>query len=285
MKLCRHRIASHLPLLLFALCPMYTRSGALQFEGRRAIGVLLSSVHEASEKDLPGTLKSLARMGYNGVEITETFGRTAEELRRLLDETHLKCYGAQVTLRALTGDALAATITLNKTLGNRYVAVTSVPAENRSTHEALLETARQLNEIALKLEHEGMILGYHVHAYDFQPVEGERPWDTIFSHVDRRVTIQFDTGSALRAGVQAVPLLRYFAGRLWSVHLTDYSPSNPNAMLGDGDERWPEAIRLLTGMAGASYFILVPPKRPGPPLANAENCLRSFERMEARFSP
>ena len=55
------------------------------------IGLQLYSVRDDCAKDLPGTLKAVAKMGYSGVEFAGYYGRTAQELRRMLDENGLKC--------------------------------------------------------------------------------------------------------------------------------------------------------------------------------------------------
>ncbi|MDZ7615772.1 MAG: twin-arginine translocation signal domain-containing protein, partial [Patescibacteria group bacterium] len=57
------------------------------------IGLQLYSVRNACAEDLPGVLKAVAKMGYSGVEFAGYHGRTAEDLRKLLDDNGLKCCG------------------------------------------------------------------------------------------------------------------------------------------------------------------------------------------------
>ena len=55
------------------------------------IGLQLYSVRDDCARDLPGVLKAVGGMGYAGVEFAGYYGRTAEELRLMLDDNGLAC--------------------------------------------------------------------------------------------------------------------------------------------------------------------------------------------------
>ena len=54
------------------------------------IGIQLYTLREEMEKDVEATLKAVAEMGYDCVEFAGYFGKTAEEMKALLD-----CYGLE----------------------------------------------------------------------------------------------------------------------------------------------------------------------------------------------
>jgi sugar phosphate isomerase/epimerase len=245
------------------------------------IGLQLYSVRDDCAKDLPGTLKAVAKMGYSGVEFAGYYGRSAKELRAMLDENHLKCYGTHIALDTLLGDELPKTVEFNKTLGNTMLIVPWIPEERRNTREKLIETARLFTEIAARLKPYGMHVGYHNHMDEFKPVDGEEPFYTFFDHAGKNVIVQFDTGNALEGGAQAAPYLKRYPGRVWSVHVKDASKSNPKALLGEGDLHWNEVLPLILGPAGTKYFIIEQESYAYPPLECAEKCLRNFEKMLA----
>jgi sugar phosphate isomerase/epimerase len=236
-------------------------------------------VRDDCAKDFPGVLKAVAKMGFSGVEFAGYYGRSAQELRHMLDEDHLKCYGSHVQLNDLLGDNLDKTVEYNRVLGNKLVVVPSIPDQRRNSRAALLETCKLFNELAKKLEQHGMMLAYHDHAGDFSRIDGEFVWDTIFGNTDSAVRIQFDTGNALQGGVQAAPFLTKFPGRVVSVHVKDFSATNPNALLGEGDVHWNEVLPILKGKNGPRWFIIEQESYPFPPLECAEKCLRTFEKM------
>lgn len=60
---------------------------------RIPIGLQLYSVREDCAKDLPGTLKAVAKMGYEGVDFAGYYNYPAAELRTMLDDLGLVCCG------------------------------------------------------------------------------------------------------------------------------------------------------------------------------------------------
>ncbi len=243
------------------------------------IGLQLYTVRDDCAKDFPGVIKAVAAMGFKGVEFAGYYGRSAEELRKMLDESHLKSYGAHISLDSLQGDNFDKTVEFHRILGTKLLTVASLPDNKRNTKAAIIATAKEFSAVAEKLEKHGMMLAYHNHAAEFQKIEGEYVWDTFFSNADSRVKIQFDTGNALSGGVQAAPFLAKYPGRVVSVHVKDFSATNSDAMMGEGDVNWKEVLPLIRGKAGTKWFIIEQESYPIPPLQTAEKCLRSFEKM------
>jgi hypothetical protein len=56
--------------------------------------------------------------------------------------------------------------------------------------KALIDTAKLLTDLAAKVEGDGMRVGYHSHAPDFKPVEGQFPWEVLFDHAGPAVIDQ-----------------------------------------------------------------------------------------------
>ena len=245
------------------------------------IGLQLYSVRDDCAKDLPGVIKAVGKMGYGGVEFAGYYGRTAEELRKMLDEAGLKCYGTHISLETLLPAQFDKTVAFNKTLGNTMIVVPSIPANLRNSKEALMKTTALFSEIGAKLKSHGMYLGYHNHMEEFKLVEGEMPWYTFFGNASKDVFIQFDTGNAMEGGVQAMPFLAKYPGRVLSVHVKDHSATNPKALLGEGDVKWDEVLPLITGKAGTRWFIIEQETYPFPPLVCAEKNLHTFKKMLA----
>lgn len=256
--------------------------GAAKGGARHApIGLQLYSVRDDCARDLPGVIRAVSAMGYTGVEFAGYYDRTAEELRRMLDANHLKCYGTHIALDTLLGEHLAKTVEFNRVMGNRMLIVPWIAPERRNSRQSILATAKLFGEIAAQLEPHGMYLGYHNHMDEFKPVDGEMPFYTFWNAADRHVFIQFDTGNAMEAGQQAAPYISKFPGRVWSVHVKDHSTTNRNALLGEGDVHWNEVLPLITGPAGTRYFIIEQETYPYPPLECADRNLHTFRKMLA----
>jgi sugar phosphate isomerase/epimerase len=246
---------------------------------RIPIALQLYSVRKECERDLPGTLAAVAEMGYEGVEFAGYYGRSAQELRAMLDDLGLRVAGTHIGLNTLQGDQLAETVAFNRSLGNRFLIVPGLPEARRNSRQAWLETARIFDEISKQVDVEGMYTGYHNHAIEFQPMDGELPWDTFFGHTRRQVVMQVDIGNALHGGGDPIPYIARYPGRALTVHLKEYSATNPDALIGEGDVDWQQAFELCESIGGTEWYIVEQESYPYPPLECVERCLQALKEM------
>jgi len=247
--------------------------------GRIPIALQLYSVRKDCEQDLPGTLEAVAKMGYEGVEFAGYYGRSAKELRAMLDDLRLVVVGTHTRLDTLLGDKLAETIAFNRTLGNRFLIAPSLPEERRSSRQAWLETAKLFNAISDKVVKEGMRVGYHNHYVEFAPMEGELPWDTFFGNTSPEVIMQVDAGNALHGGADPVPLLERYPGRAVTVHLKEYSATNPTVLIGEGDVRWDDFFGFCESSGGTEWYIVEQESYAYAPLECVDRCLKALKAM------
>ena len=244
------------------------------------IGLQLYSVRDDCARDLPGVLKAVAGMGYAGVEFAGYYGRTAGELRAMLDDNGLLCCGTHTGLETVMGDALEGTIDFNQTLGNRFLIVPGLPRERVGSESAWLQTARLFDEASERAAVREMFVGYHNHSEEFQPVEGGAlPWDLFFGHTRPQVVMQLDTGNMMDGGAAPAPFLERYPGRALTVHLKEHSATNPNALLGEGDVPWSEIFRLCESIGGTQWYIVEQESDAYPPLECADRCLQTLRRL------
>jgi len=246
---------------------------------RIPIALQLYSIRKDCECDLSGTLEAVAKMGYEGVEFAGYYGRSAAELRTMLDDLGLKVAGTHIGLNTLLGDQLAETVAFNRTLGNRFLIVPGLPEERRNSRAAWLETAEMFNGISEKLAKEGMVTGYHNHHIEFQPMSGELPWDTFFSNTRQEVVMQVDIGNALHGGGDPVPYIERYPGRAITVHLKEHSATNPKALLGEGDVNWSDVFQLCESVGGTEWYIVEQESYAYPPIECVDRCLQALKAM------
>ncbi|MGD0090327.1 MAG: sugar phosphate isomerase/epimerase [Planctomycetota bacterium] len=243
------------------------------------IGVQLYSVREDCKKDLPGTLKAVAKMGYEAVEFAGYYGYSAPDLRKLLDENGLKCCGTHTGLDTLADDKLAATIEFNQTIGNKYLVVPWIPEELRKTRADWQKLAGNFNALADKVQKQKMRVGYHNHHIEFQPLEGEMPWDTFFSAAKPQVIMQLDTGNCLHGGGDPVPFVSKYPGRATTVHLKEFSKTNDKALVGEGEVQWPALFNLCETIGKTKWYIVEQESYAFPPLECIDKCLQILRKM------
>ena len=242
------------------------------------IGLQLYSVREEAAKDLSGVLAAVAKMGYEGVEFAGYYGHAPQDIRKMLDDNGLKCFGTHSHIDLLLPEKFDATVETHKTLGTDFAIVPSLPGQYTNSKESWLRAATLMNEIATKLKPHGMRTGYHNHHTEFLPMDGELPWDIFFGNTTPDVIMQFDTGNAKHGNAEAGPFLRHYPGRAATVHLKEFSPED-KALVGEGEVNWPEIFELCETIGGTQYYIVEQEGYAFPPLECVDRCLQNLRKM------
>ncbi|HVX66011.1 MAG TPA: sugar phosphate isomerase/epimerase [Bryobacteraceae bacterium] len=243
------------------------------------LALQLYTVRDDCKKDLPGTIAAVGKIGYEGVEFAGYYDRTAAELRKMLDGANLKCCGTHIALETLQGDQFLKTVEFNKTIGNRNLIVPYLPEKYHTTKQAWIDTAKLFNDLADKAKEHGMRVGYHNHMFEFQKVDGEYLWDTFFGVTKKEVIMQFDTGNAREGGGDPLPFLKRYPGRAISVHMKEYSKTNKDALIGEGEQPWKELIETCRTTAGTEWFIVEQESYKFPPLKCADLCYHAMRKL------
>lgn len=249
---------------------------------RKPIALQLYSVREDCSRDLLGTLEAVANMGYDGVEFAGYYGRSAHELRKILDNLGLKVAGTHIGIQTLLRDELERTVEFNHILGNKFLIVPGLPEEMRNSKASWLTTARLMNEIAERLRTKGMRVGYHNHVTEFQPMAGELPWDIFFGATIPDVVMQLDTGNAMHGGVspdEILEILKRYPGRAATVHLKEFSSTNKRALIGEGEMKWKEFFSLCETIGGTEWYIVEQESYAYPPLECVRRCIDNLKEM------
>lgn len=257
-------------------------AGILRAAGKKIpIGVQLYSVRTLCAKDFPGTLAGVAKLGYQGVEFAGYYERSAAEIKKMLDGNGLKCCGTHIGVETLLGDNLARTVEFNQTIGNRNLICPGLPEKYRSSREAWRESAKVFNEISEKLKPHKLRVGYHNHSIEFQPLDGENPWDTFFGNTNKDVVMQLDIGHAVHAGADPVAVMKRYPGRAKTVHVKDYSPTKRDALIGDGDVKWKEVLATCQTVGGTEWYIIEEESNAYPGLDGIGQSLKRLRAMTA----
>lgn len=225
-------------------------------EKRIRVGVQLYSVRQQAEKDLPAVLRLIKAMGYEGVEFAGYYGWSARQLAAMLQDVGLSCCGTHTALQTLLGDELEKTLEFNRTIGNPYLIVPSLPRSYTANAEAWKRAADLFSELAAKVKPLGFWVGYHCHAGDFEPVDGSCGWDIFFGRTNQDVIMQLDTGNAAAAGVDSLSVLRRYPGRTRTVHLKPFSRVNPGAAIGEDELPWSEILEWCETQGGTDWYIV-----------------------------
>jgi sugar phosphate isomerase/epimerase len=221
-------------------------------QGRIPVGLQLYSIREQCAKDLPGMLATVSKIGYKGVEFAGYHGRTAKELRKMLDDNGLVACGTHTPYESVQPDKLGETIEFNRTIGNRFLIV---PWMEGKTKDEWLAKAKEFNEIADKVKGQGMFVGYHAHAHDFSKFDGVTAWDLFFGNTKPEVIMQLDTSNCREGGADPVAVLKEYPGRARSIHIKA-SGGTPDSVIGEDKVNWKEVFAFCEGPGKTEWYVL-----------------------------
>jgi sugar phosphate isomerase/epimerase len=187
------------------------------------VGLQLYTVREQCERDLEGTLRAVAELGYDGVELASLHGRSASELRTLLDELGLAVAGRHVGL-----DADVASLEEEmRVLGCDRVAVAWIdPPETVPARDTAVE------RIAALAASTSLSLGFHNH---WAEVHRFADGASLLERLPEDVWLELDLGWAWHAGESPLRLLEWARGRTPLVHLKDFRSRETREFVPVGD--------------------------------------------------
>lgn len=233
------------------------------------VGLQLYSLRDSFAKDVPGTLDKVKAFGFKYVELAGTYGLSAAEFKKLLDERGLVAVAGHFSLDQYKQDPEAIARDA-KALGLKYVGVAWIPHQGRFTRELALETARTFNEIGRKMAEHGLRFYYHNHGYEFEPRRDGHAGtllDLLIQETDPKyVTFQMDLLWTVFPGQDPVQLLLRYPGRWELMHLKDLrkgvrgnlsggTDTRNDVALGTGQVDFPMVLRAAQQSGVKWYFI------------------------------
>ena len=242
------------------------------------IALQLYSVRDECAKDLPGVLEKVAKMGYNGIEFAGYYDFKARDLKKMLKDNGLACAGAHTGLPALQGDEFEKTMEFNQALENRYVIIPAVHPK-KATTDAWKQYAEQFNVLMERMKQFNIWLGYHNHAQEFIAIDGDYPWDILFSELNEDIMMQVDTGNAGQAGVDVAPFIERYPGRAVTVHLKEWTDDPAGAVVGEGLVPWERTFNACETAGGTEWYIVEQEVYPFPSMECAQKCLDNLRAM------
>jgi len=218
------------------------------------IGIQLYTLGPDAAKDLDGTLKAVAGMGYKTVELAGLLGRTGAQMRTALDGAGLTCTSAHVQGRGQLDGDLAKLAADLVAIGVKTAVMPSpyIPSrleQRPASGEGIGDWFRRvlgqmtaddwkmnadfLTEKAKVLAASGLKVGYHNHNFEFAPVGSTTGLEIMLANTDPKlVTFELDVGWVAAAGVDPAAFMAKHKGRFTMMHVKDIkADTKPNFAL------------------------------------------------------
>lgn len=247
------------------------------------VGLELFSVRDELAKDDMGTVRAVAKMGYQVVEFFAPYynwtPEHAREMRKLMDDLGIRCHSTHNDAQNLTPPGLPKAIELNRTLGSTYIVMASAPRV--SGLDGWKKVAAQLTGASAKLKPEGLRTGYHNHKAEFMPIDGKRPMEVLAANTPPEVMLQLDVGTCVEAGSDPVAWIKANPGRIHSIHCKDWAPGPDKGyrvLFGEGVSPWQAIFRAAESVGGVEYYLIEQEGSRFPAMETAQRCIETWKK-------
>jgi len=256
------------------------------------IGLELYSVRTELARDLPGTLREVAKIGYEVVEFYAPYldwtVPYAKEVRDRMDDLGLRCHSTHNHVESFTpGESMAKAIELNQIIGARHLILASEPKEIAGL-EGWKNFCGRLATAVEQLKPHGLTAGFHNHETEWTPLAGGlRIMDVIAANTPAEFVLQFDVGTCLEAGADPIAWIKANPGRIKSVHLKDWAPGSAadekgyRVLFGEGVAPWAEITAAVESVGGVEFYLLEQEGSRFSEFETARRCLDNWKKLRS----
>jgi sugar phosphate isomerase/epimerase len=246
-----------------------------------SIGLQLYTVREDCDKDFRGTVKKVAEMGYQGVELAGDGGLSSSEMKALVEDCGLQVAGAHTGFDDLR-NKLDETMQYNREIGNTRIICPYLPQEYQDKGKAgYLEAAEILGGVGEKVVRSGFSLSYHNHSFEFGQDGGQYFLDILLGAAgEKNLKSELDTYWVQHGGAVPADYVNKYAERIELLHIKDMADDEARsfAEIGAGILDW-DAIFVAAEEADVAWYLVEQDVCQGPPMESAR---KSLEFLESR---
>jgi len=210
-----------------------------------SLALQLHSLRHEAVTDPESVVRSVPSLGFDAVEIANTYGWSVDQWKNILAETKLPMIGAHVRLETLEKE-WDAELKFQRGVGNHRLVAPALPKELQ-TVEGYAEAARRLNVLGDRAKSAGFALFYHNHAYEFLPLtDGRCGMDILLAETDPQLLgLEVDTYWVERGGYNSCEFIEQNVSRVGLLHAKEFCRDGRDVPAGQGDVDWKVIVPLL----------------------------------------
>lgn len=241
------------------------------------VGLALYTLRHDCESDLEGTLRSVAEMGYEGVEPHDLFGRDPRAVRSLVDELGLVVSSRHAGLETIETRLDELADELGELGSDRLVLSWIAPPTSSAEAERVVE---RIGAAAERARAAGLRFGFHNHDGELVALEdGRTVLERLLELDEELLFLEIDLGWAWFAGVEPERLVARAAPRVPLVHVKDLARGTAPRFVpvGDGDVGYPRLLPAIRDL-GIEWLLVEQDETDGSAL---DAVRRSFAAVAA----
>lgn len=230
------------------------------------VGCQTWPVREMIARDFPGTIQTLAKAGFQSIELCSPVGYADSgfaglakykpaELRRILADAGVTCVSSHFTMDELRKNQQDR-IAWAKDVGLTQMLVPSLEGPAHPTMDDVKRAAEEYNRMGEQAAKAGIQQGLHNEDFELSQVNGKRTYDLLFGLLDSKlVKFQFQV-STISAGYDAAHYFRKYPGRFVSMHVQGWSAKTRKIVpVGQGTLNWKNIFTAAKTGGIKNYFV------------------------------
>jgi sugar phosphate isomerase/epimerase len=230
------------------------------------IGCQTWPVREMIAKDFPGTIKELAAVGFQTIELCSPIGYaefgfaglskySGTELRTILGDAGVSCISSHFGIDELRKDQQHA-IAWAKDVGLTQMLVPSLDGPEKPTMDDVKRAADEYNKMGMQSAKAGIQQGLHNEGFELSMVDGKRTYDVLMDLLDPKlVKFQFQV-STIAQGYDAAEYFTRYPGRFISMHVQGWSAKTKKVTaVGQDTLDWKKIFATAKTGGITNYFV------------------------------
>jgi sugar phosphate isomerase/epimerase len=239
------------------------------------VGLQLYTVRDLLKQDFEGTIAKVAQIGYKEVEFAGYFGKSPQEVRKILDSNKVSSPSEHVSYD-IVQNKWPETLEAAHVIGQTFIVCPWVEVSQRKEADGWKRAAETFNRAGEAAQKAGIQFAYHNHAFEFEPSEmlgGKLPYDFLLAETDPKlVKMEMDLCWITVGGQDPVKYFDRYPGRFPLVHVKDWTTKGPGGSdyggatgesrkpghmtdVGQGEIDW-KRIFAQSGKAGIQHYFV-----------------------------
>jgi sugar phosphate isomerase/epimerase len=187
----------------------------------KPIGLQLYTLRDQLEKDVAGTIRQVAKIGYKDVEIYSLYGQAPAHFAKILTDNGIT---------ASSGHYLLPDVKTNwekrvedaKTLGLKYMVNAILQPEERKSFDDYKRLTDLFNKAGETAQKAGIQFCYHNHNFEFTKYGNTTAYQYLLNTLDAKlVQFEMDCFWVTHAGEDPVAYFKKYPGRFPLLHIKD----------------------------------------------------------------
>ena len=194
------------------------------------VGLQLYTVRDLMKKDFEGTIAKVAQVGYKEVEFAGYFGKSPQDVRKILDANKLTSPSEHVPYDTVA-KKWPETLEAAHAIGQTFIVCPWIDVSQRKEADGWKRAAELFNHAGEAAQKAGIQFAYHNHAFEFEPSQalgGKLPYDFLLAETDPKlVKMEMDLCWITVGGHDPLEYFNRYQGRFPLVHVKDWSTKGP----------------------------------------------------------